>query len=188
MRSLRFVVVFIVGMALLGMPASAQQRGGLADRFKQLDRNGDGKVSAEEFPGPLFKQIDKDRDGFVTLEDAMRFFRERRAAPPAPAEPAPKTTGAKRTTGSARVRVFLQRPLPKKVRMVFMRTSYIGGLLTRLLALARDVRRRFQGPGESKAGGRQSFKRRIMGCRGAAIPAGRARTHRGCEPFEVRAT
>ena len=51
---------------------------GVSSRFRQLDRNGDGKVSAEEYPGPLFKQMDRDGDGFVTLEEAMRTFRDRR--------------------------------------------------------------------------------------------------------------
>ena len=89
----------IIGLmvTLLCLPLFAQQTtrpsgGGMAERFKQLDRNGDGKVSAEEYRSPQFKQMDKNGDGFVTLEEATRFLRDRRAAespatqPGAPAE------------------------------------------------------------------------------------------------------
>lgn len=69
-------------------PARARQ-GGLAERFKQLDRNGDDKISAEEFPGPLLKQIDKDGDGFVTLEEAQAYFAGRRSSPPGAKQPEP---------------------------------------------------------------------------------------------------
>jgi Ca2+-binding EF-hand superfamily protein len=48
-----------MGIVLACLTLSAQEtqpaRGGIAERFKQLDRDGDGKVSAEEFPGPLFR-------------------------------------------------------------------------------------------------------------------------------------
>lgn len=45
----------------MGMAAQEPTRptgGGLAQRFNQLDRDGDGKASAEEDPGPQFKQLD----------------------------------------------------------------------------------------------------------------------------------
>ena len=60
-----------------GTRASAPASGsGQEDRFKAQDKNGDGKLSREEFTGPpeLFEQIDADKDGFVTRDEAMKFF------------------------------------------------------------------------------------------------------------------
>ena len=74
--------VVIVCLTLAAHEPSRPAGSGLAERFKQLDRNGDGKVSAEEFPSPLFKQMDQDGDGFVTLDEARSFFAGRRAARP----------------------------------------------------------------------------------------------------------
>jgi len=58
------------------------------ERFEQLDRNGDGKVSAEEYPEPLFRQIDRNGDGFVTLEEARAYYLDRRAARRGTTQPA----------------------------------------------------------------------------------------------------
>jgi catechol 2,3-dioxygenase-like lactoylglutathione lyase family enzyme len=66
----------------------------LADRFTQLDRNGNGRVSVEEFPGSQFQQIDKDGDGFATLEEAQAYFAMRRTARPVARQPARPTTTA----------------------------------------------------------------------------------------------
>jgi catechol 2,3-dioxygenase-like lactoylglutathione lyase family enzyme len=78
----------MVGLTLVAQEASRPAGSGLADRFKALDRNGDGKVSAEEFPGPLFRQMDTNGDGFVTLDEARSFFTGRREGRPAANEPA----------------------------------------------------------------------------------------------------
>ena len=52
-----------------------------AEAFKRMDKDGDGKLSRDEFPRPqVFDKIDKDADGFLDQEElgeAMRRMRER---------------------------------------------------------------------------------------------------------------
>jgi thiol-disulfide isomerase/thioredoxin len=58
----------------------------LQDRFKQLDKDGDGRITTDELPqSPFFKQRDKNGDGAITLEEAMDFLTDASAADvPAP--------------------------------------------------------------------------------------------------------
>lgn len=86
------LAAFAAGFALLAQSGYAvvfaQQSSGptgstLAERVMQLDRNSDGKVSSEEYPGPSFQQIDKDHDGFVTMDEVRAHYTARRTARPA---------------------------------------------------------------------------------------------------------
>ena len=76
------VIAFLA--AMLACPSLQAQevpgtfRGGLAERFEQFDTNGDGKLNAEEFPGPQFRQIDKDGDGAVTIDELRSHFAGRK--------------------------------------------------------------------------------------------------------------
>jgi hypothetical protein len=72
--------------------------GGLAGRFKQLDRNGDGNLTRDEVPSSLpFDEWDANKDGVVKLDEVKAYYTKPRAgvgpAKPA-AQPAPVTTGA----------------------------------------------------------------------------------------------
>ena len=80
------IAVLLLATAWAGSMVSAQeqpagQRGGasLEDRFKQLDRNGDGKLTRDEIPR-LMDQLDANRDGGVTLEEARAYYRGRAGA------------------------------------------------------------------------------------------------------------
>jgi Ca2+-binding EF-hand superfamily protein len=61
------------------------------DRFKSMDKDGDGKVSRDEFTGPKprFDVLDRDGDGYVTQQE---FF----AAAPAKAAAKGKTPAKKK--------------------------------------------------------------------------------------------
>jgi arylsulfatase A-like enzyme len=57
----------------------ADRADSLAERFRQFDRNSDGKLTPDEFPRPeVFMQMDKNKDGVVTLEEAKSFYGRRR--------------------------------------------------------------------------------------------------------------
>jgi len=63
-------------MMSVGNSATAQR----GDSFKRFDRNGDGKLTRQEFPqriGRLFKQIDADNDGAVTRAEFQAFRKSR---------------------------------------------------------------------------------------------------------------
>jgi arylsulfatase A-like enzyme len=67
-----------------GAKAGAARGGGIAARFEQFDRNGDGKITPAEFPrADVFKQMDKSGDGAVTPDEARTYFRGNRWEPTA---------------------------------------------------------------------------------------------------------
>jgi hypothetical protein len=70
----------ILAAAILALPvgpAAAQSAENLADPdppgfVQQFDRDGDGRISREEFPGPdcRFRRLDRDGDGCVSAAEA----------------------------------------------------------------------------------------------------------------------
>ena len=82
MGKIRLILVVLVLTAMTTDLASASEEslgnpaGGM---IAHDDRDGDGRVSKEEFPGPdeHFTRIDLDGDGFISREEALQVSRPR---------------------------------------------------------------------------------------------------------------
>jgi Ca2+-binding EF-hand superfamily protein len=73
MKPIIAIISLLAIFTVLTLPAQELPRpqASVEQRFKQWDKNGDGKLTAVEVPGPqLFKMLDKNGDGIVTLEEA----------------------------------------------------------------------------------------------------------------------
>ena len=94
------VLIVLLVWCVAGLAQQSQSAGGLADRFKLLDRNGDGKLSADEaapYPGVnrLLEQGDTNKDGALSREELKAVYggAETRGAKPAAAGTAPAAAG-----------------------------------------------------------------------------------------------
>lgn len=70
-------LIFIV--AALG--ASLQATPSPSERFNDIDRNNDGRITQSEittFRTETFERLDRNRDGYASPEDAPRFFMRQR--------------------------------------------------------------------------------------------------------------
>ena len=109
-----FIIIAIAIWATNFVQAQPQggQRGGasLADRFRQYDKNGDGKVTLEEAGQmPMFDQWDANKDGAVMLEEVEAFYAKRGAGGGAAKTP---PAGPKTGTEPAPARVSRQDFVP----------------------------------------------------------------------------
>lgn len=137
MKLAKFAIVSRVGqllMATLLISLSACAQGGARERFQELDRDGDGRVSAAEFGNPKrFRQFDLDGNGYVTPEEARRSLRGE--------QPATSAAGHKRDAGDA------TRPMAVPIRHT-ADVSYAGASHHRLQTL--DIYVAGEAAGEAK--------------------------------------
>ncbi|MCY2976729.1 MAG: serine hydrolase [Planctomycetota bacterium] len=99
------IATLVITLTLCSVAVAQTSTRGTAtvpERFKQFDKDGDGKLSQEEFPYPyFFKQYDKDGDGLLSQTEAAGIKPIGKSAPAAPSTmdtPAPRTTPAPATS------------------------------------------------------------------------------------------
>jgi hypothetical protein len=83
-------------VAIRGVAEQSAAEKTLQERFKQLDKNGDGKITTDELPqSAFFKQRDKNGDGAITLAEAMAHLADSSIAPEATPAPSKESSGSK---------------------------------------------------------------------------------------------
>ena len=110
----------VVGLLSISPRSFGQESDGdkaLADRFRELDKNGDGKITTDEVPlSPFFKQRDKNGDGAITLEEVMAASEVSTGASPNPVPVKTQTPSpiAGRAPTDALMNAVRQGPRPLK--------------------------------------------------------------------------
>ncbi|MCX7702674.1 MAG: alkaline phosphatase family protein [Planctomycetota bacterium] len=75
------VIILLTILFCIGLSAQEPSAPGgrVAKRFKDYDKNGDGKLTSDEVPNKrLFERLDKNRDGVVTQEEVQDYITSRR--------------------------------------------------------------------------------------------------------------
>jgi hypothetical protein len=69
------IAICVVLSTVRGFAQQVSATKALEDRFKVLDKNGDGRITRDELPqSPFFEQRDKNGDGVITLAEAKEFL------------------------------------------------------------------------------------------------------------------
>ena len=75
----------VIWLCLVGALAAIAEAGeaGLPPRLRRDDKNGDGKVTRDEFTGPagLFDRIDANKDGTIDAQEGQQFMKNRAGQP-----------------------------------------------------------------------------------------------------------
>ncbi len=86
------VIAAAIGLPVIAQATDQPSADGSSERFQQLDRNGDGKLTRDEIPR-LFDQLDRNKDGVVTREESQSGMAQRRPqATTQPTTPSPPAT------------------------------------------------------------------------------------------------
>ncbi|MBU0609689.1 MAG: VCBS repeat-containing protein [Armatimonadetes bacterium] len=109
MRRETVLPLLLLAIALATATVAQQTTGQmtLEQRFQQLDRNGDGKLTPQELPGEWFGRLDTNKDGMVTLEEAKAALARGAQQPGQGTAAAPTTTvGAEAWPGGPRLKIM----------------------------------------------------------------------------------
>lgn len=89
------LAVLFVSLTLSAQESPQPAGSGLAERFKQLDKNGDGKLTREEASEAVIKRLDANGDGVVTADEIGGGGAKRKRPAATVVEPVQDTTGKK---------------------------------------------------------------------------------------------
>ena len=78
----RNILILAFVIALFPMGYGQEEKPDINDVIKRYDKNGDGKLSCDEFPNAeAFKNIDADQDGFISKEELKQHHENRPKEP-----------------------------------------------------------------------------------------------------------
>lgn len=111
-------IAVAVNLSVDTRAASAQEASAvqaLDDRFKQLDKNGDGRITTDELPdSPFFQARDQNHDGAITLAEAQAFLAAE-SGPPAAGDEEARPVLKVRPTSMGLMKFSVRKgPLPLK--------------------------------------------------------------------------